>query len=227
MTTIDVATQAAAAPMTAEQAATQRRALTSDKAFAARYMAGDAGARAQLDRLHEVIGAADGAEQEPPQAATPAAQQGDQPDDEALTFEAPASPSDYQFPAMLAREAGLEVDVAFDMELKQAMHGAGVDTGMAQVLYMAAINAQTRGQDPVRDAGEYHRAEQALQSKWGADYAGNLAIAKAEARRLFAAMPPALTGGATFDDWIVTSGLGNDRVVAENLYLRGKARAQA
>lgn len=146
---------------------------------------------------------------------------------EAFTFEPPASPSDYALPSQEARRQGLEVDFAVEAELRTALHTAGVDKHMASLLYTSAIGAATARRTDVQIEGERITTEQALRAMWkGPAYEANVALAAAEARRIFAAMPASVTNGASYADWIEASGIGSNKVLIQQLYERAKGRTQ-
>lgn len=228
-------TEATAAP-TPEAAVEQRAALMADTGFRQRAAAGGAEWQqlVELDRIiaadAELSEALHAAELELAQVA-PARQSGtdhDTADAENAEpgFAPPDTPSGYVLPVRQALDAGLEIDFAADAELRAALHAAGVDTHLAQLLYSAAIHAAARPQTPVEAETERRTSESALRERWGADYDAKLAAAIAEGRRIFESMPESARGGETWADWCASSGLGNNRVLIEALHRRAAARGQ-
>lgn len=141
------------------------------------------------------------------------------------TFDVPATPQGYQLQTQQAQMAGLQVDHAAEAEMRAGFHAAGVDGAMASMLYTAAVTAAKQPLDPVQMAGRAHEAARALEQAWGANFEANLEVAADEAYRIFEALPKSITGGADFEAYVQAAGLANNRVLIENLFLRGKARA--
>ncbi|MBK6864101.1 MAG: hypothetical protein IPG91_11210 [Ideonella sp.] len=161
------------------------------------------------------------ATQRAPANATPQGQEGDDGDDGedfAEFYTVPASPAGYELPTQLARDRGLAVDSMAEIELRKSLHAAGVDDHMATMMYYSALNAHTTGDlSPVGQETAYRAAAHALHRAWGKDYEGNLALAKAEARRVFEALPRSVTGGASFAEFARASGMANSRLLVEQL----------
>jgi hypothetical protein len=161
------------------------------------------------------------------QAAAPTAEPraDEQAEDFAGFYTVPDSPAGYELPTQLARERGLAVDPVAEIELRKSLHAAGVDGNLATTLYWSALNAQTKADlSPVAEETRYRASAQALHRAWGKDYEANLALANAEARRVFEALPKSITGGASFADFARASGMANSRLLCEQFYRRGMAR---
>jgi hypothetical protein len=215
---------------TPEAATAQRAALMADADFRQRAAGGGAEWQqiAALDRAiaagMDADDAADEAEasREPKASAQGTEQEGD---DFACAYVVPESPAGYELPTQLARERGLAVDPVAEIELRKSLHAAGVDGNLATTLYWSALNAQTKAdRSPVAEEARYRASSHALHRAWGKDYEANLALANAEARRVFEALPQSITGGASFADFARASGMANSRLLCEQFYRRGMAR---
>lgn len=220
--------------VTPAAATEQRSALMQSADFRSAAMNPASAQWQQLTKLNETIAAGMQAEEDADeQEATPAKQSAEQTgepqgdEDAPFVFEAPARPEDYKLPQQEARALGLPVNFEAEIELKAGFHKAQVDAHLAQLLYVAATTAAARPPTQVQLATEHHASETALRRAWGpAAFEKNLALANAEARRVFDAMPSAITGGASFKDWCTASGLANNRVLIEEFLHRAKARAR-
>lgn len=215
--------------LTPEAATAQRSALLSDAGFREKATKGGAEWQqiAMLDGIiasaREAAEAADEVEATATQAAAP--QGHEQVDDEGGFYTVPESPAGYELPTQMARERGLPVDPMVEIEVRKSLHAAGVDGPLATMVYLSALNAQTVADlSPAAEETRYRASAQALHKTWGQDYEGNLALANAEARRLFEAMPKSITGGATFAEFARASGMANNRMLVEAFYERARAR---
>jgi hypothetical protein len=231
-------TPPAAAPQPSP--ADQRAALMSDRTFTAAAAAGKGPQWEQLQGLDRQIAELNSITDDEPAApgsqahakaivdAHESGEDQDEAADQALAFinKVPARPGEYDLPTESARQLGLKVDGEREGVLRQAFHAAEVPQSLAALMYTAAITA---ARVPEQDRGVHQGAEKikstaALQTSWGKDFDLNLAMAEAEAQRIFAALPRTVTNGADFDSYVRASGLQHNRVVIEALYNRARAR---
>lgn len=129
----------------------------------------------------------------------------------------------YQFPR--ADRMGVETDFAAELDLKQALHGAGIDTNLASALYTAALNDAAKPLTPVEYEGARIRAEQALQREWKGQYAERIGMAREYARELYSRLPESTTKGMSFEEFALQTGLGDSAPVIRELYTRAAARS--
>lgn len=212
--------------LTPEAATAQRAELMRDAGFRQRATAGGA-EWDQLAALNHAIAAGmeDAETHEPPAPPRAPVVQDEDGEDFAAFYTVPESPAGYELPTQLARERGLAVDPMVEIELRKSLHAAGVDGSLATTLYWAALNAQTNAdRSPAGQETAYRAAAHELHRTWGKDYEANLALANAEARRLFEALPRSVTGGADFATFARASGMANSRLVVEELFSRAKTR---
>lgn len=219
-----------AAPAAQSSPAEQKASFMSNAEWRAAAAKPNSAEWAQLSSLNEQIAAAMDAEAGAGEAAAedekrPAALSATDDDGNVHTFDVPTTPAGYQFQTQQAQLAGLEVDHAAEAEMRAGFHAAGVDGAMASLLYTAAVTAAKQPLDAVKMAGRAHETARALEQTWGGSFEANLEIAADEAYRIFEALPKSITGGADFETYVQAAGLANNRVLIENLYLRGKARA--
>lgn len=150
-------------------------------------------------------------------------------DDEAMAaiYAVPETAARYDLPPVRARQLGLQTDAGAEIKLRQAFPAAEVPKSIATTLYWAALNAATiKDQSPAAIETEYRQSAHALHRKWGNEYAANLALANAEARRVYEKLPQSITKGASFADFCRVSGIANSRLVVEMFLARAKARAR-
>jgi hypothetical protein len=227
-------TTEATAPATPNQATEQRATLLADPAWRQAALNPASPQWAQLQGLDAQIAGPDEPEEvlPLPQQGHVQAQDGADDDEDGMEppagyFEPPATPAGYTLPTQEARQAGLEVDAATEIALRQGFHAAGVDPHLATILYTVTMQAALKPTNEVQEADRNHASEAALRRKWGKSFAINLAAADAEARSIFAFMPGSITGGQSFDQYMRSSGLGNNRMVIEQLLLRAQQRARS
>lgn len=220
--------QTTGAPAAEPSPADQKAALMASPEFRAGAMKAGSAQWQQLSALNEAIAAqmeaAEGGGQDEPQR--PAALTDTDEEGNVHTFEVPATPEAYRLPSQDAKRLGLAVDFAAEAEMRAGFHKAGVDENLAQLLYSAAMNAALKPPTEVDMAGLATKTGDALRQAWGADFENNLQLAADEAQRLFDTLPASLTGGVDLETYARQAGLANNRVLIENLYLRGKARAR-
>ncbi len=198
-----------------QDAIVERSALIADPAFRTRYMANDPAARAQVLQLNESIASGmpdDGEMEDVAVAATPA------PD----TFTPAGRISDYEFANDFARSRGLKVDLAGEAEVKQALHGAGVDPQLGGVLYHAAVIGASS--NPMQTHQQHFDAVHTLQAEWGTSYAANVAAVQVEAVRLFNSLPKSIRGEESFEDFVDSRAIGSNPILLRALLARAKAR---
>jgi hypothetical protein len=209
--------------------ASQRAALLADRTWCAQAALGKGPQWDQLQALDRAIAGEDEPESQPEPKARKEEDTPDEDDPDAAPegfYDPPESPAGYTLPSTEARQAGIEIDAAAEIELRQGLHTAGVSQAVAQTLYSAAIGAELHADlSPVGQAASYIDAERALRQTWGDAFDANLATANAEARRVFEAMPSSITGGLSFADWARQSGIANSRAVVLALLKQAKARA--
>lgn len=219
----------AAPAFTPEQATARRSELMADAAWRTSAFSGAGPAWDELSSLNAAIAAGmppddeEGFEQQDAPLPEEFELDGDIPAD---AFAPPATPRDYDLPLTLAMANNLPLDHVAEAELRDALHQGGIDRHFAQLAYTAAIQGAMQQRSAVDEAGARAVAEQGLRAKWGASYAANLEAAKGEARRMFAALPQSITGGADFETWVETAGLGNNHVLIEQLAMRARHRAR-
>lgn len=213
-----------AVPLTAEAAAAERQTLMADAGWRAQAMDPASEQWARLTALNEAIAAA--SQPEPEKAV--AAPEGPDPQPDADipegAFAAPERPQDYMLPTDYAKAHGLDVDHEAEYELRHALHGAGVDNGLASVLYQVAAHAQTQDLTPIAHADAYQKAEGELRQRWGREFDMRLKLANDEGRRIFEKLPESVKQGMSYGEWAVVTGLSTSRHACEALYQRAKAR---
>jgi len=216
-------TQGAPAPsLTPEAAMAERTSLIADAGFRGRYMAGGQTEADRMTQLNMAIAAgmepqvdADAGHQ--PATATISAETPPE------GYEPPDTPAGYVFSQDFARSRGLEVDVFAEHEVRQALHGAGVDADLGAWLYHAAAVGAS-GYSEAQAMTDYVNCERGLHDAWGERYDQNLALAREEAERIFQALPVSIRGQEPFDGFIESRGLGNNRRIIEILYARASGR---
>lgn len=222
------------------EAATQRAALMANPAWREQAISGKGAAWEQLTALNRALAPADDDAVSgdhtllPPKGSKfddATSYQDLDADPEAAPdgfYSAPESAAAYRLPTDDARRQGLEVDAQGEIAIRQAFHAAEVSQPLAAVLYMSAIHEAKADASQVGQESARIHCERDLRKQWpGETFDQNLALAQTEARRVFAGMPHTLTQGATFEDWVEASGLGNSRQVVLALYRQAKARRPA
>lgn len=221
--TTQPAQPASAATLTPVAAQAEREFLMQDGAFRDKAMNPKSREWGRLLELDQVINRDALAQDEPPaQQVQTRAQQGQVAMPPAPSYERPPSPSDYE----LAPIQGLVSEQQAETEWRAGMHAAGVDRELAAVAYMVAGDAALRARTPEQADRELEQAGLKLQSKWGAQYQDNAAVASKEAKRIFEALPASLKAGADFETFLDKTGLGRSATVIEALYERAAARNQ-
>jgi hypothetical protein len=139
-------------------------------------------------------------------------------------FDPPARPEGYDLPTFRAKELGLNVDAEADIALRQGLHAAGVDNWLASALYSVAVHEVTKDLTPASVQSDYLNSEMELRQRWGGETEKRVAMANAEARRVYDKLPASVTNGMSYREFMLVTGLANNRVAVEQLYLRAKAR---
>jgi hypothetical protein len=63
-----------------------------------------------------------------------------------------------------------------------------------------------------------------LRQRWGGSYEANVALANAEAKRVFEVMPKSITGGLDYSAFCRASGMANNRAIVLQFLERARAR---
>jgi hypothetical protein len=197
--------------LTPETAQTERASLMADKAFTTAAMNPAGKEFARLTELNRVIS---GVEDEPEIDTQ-----------QAPTFEAPPSPTDYRLSTDWAKEHGMEMDEPQQADLRQSLHAAGVDADLAAAAHMVALDAAFYVRTDAEAIHETCKAEQQLRGIWGASYEEQLALANQEGRRLFDALPASAKAGRDYRVFCEATGLGRSVSVIQALAQRALVRS--
>ncbi len=186
----------------------------SDAGFIAKYLSGDAAAKAEMARLQQAAHPGDIGDGKSLQAEGRPEAAADAMDD------VPASPAKYQF-----EYRGGEVDRALDSEARELFHGAGLPNTLAKQFFdgyekiVAEVKKTGKAPSPVEIELGARSAEAKLQGMWGDKYPQKIEAA----RSVLKALPPEQYERAIAI--LDRTGLGNNAALIANLAAFAERRA--